>query len=557
MIEKILIKKNEYYDSFRLMNISSQIKAMTGVIDAAVFAGTPANKELVASMGFEEEKLKEASSNDTVVLIKSRNEEAADAALAEAKRLLASGFGLDRKGIRAVPSVTIAGNVMPSANFVLISIPGDYAATEAERALSAGYDVMIFSDNVPLEEEVRLKQLAEVKGRWLMGPDCGTAIINGIPLGFANSVRKGKIGLVGAAGTGLQEVSVLIDRVGHGISQAIGTGGRDLYDAVRGWCTRQGLRALNNDPDTEVIVLVSKSCGSKTARLLEEDLKNLHKPVVVCVLDASFHIRPSGNIYPVLTLEEAAIRATNLVNCVSITREPKRLFVRGIYSGGSLAAEAVIILEQHLGPIGSNLIPDRKGASDPWVLNGHFVVDTGDDFYTRGRPHPMIDHTIRERFFETQGKDPEVAVILFDVVLGTGAHDDPASVLAKAVEKARANNPGIFFVASVCGTKHDRQNLDQQRLKLEKAGVIVAESNAAAVRQAVRLSIAKFPDRTELSASERERFALFQKEIAVINVGLNLFSEALHLIGCPVVQVNWQPPRQLDPETKRLLNKLR
>jgi FdrA protein len=560
LIIKVFVKKNEYYDSVRLMAISSKIKELTDVIDAAVFVATPSNKKLVVSMGFTQHELMKATSNDTVVAIKAKNENGAEIALAKAKESLSTGFGFDSglRGIRTVPSISMASQVMPSANFVLISIPGEYAAVEAERALKSGYDVMIFSDNVSLEEEVRFKQLADSKGKWLMGPDCGTAIINGIPLGFANFVRKGKVGLVGAAGTGLQEVSVLIDRAGYGVSQAIGTGGRDLYDAVQGWCTRQGLKALDYDPDTEVIVLVAKSCGTKTKKVLMEDLQGLHKPVIVCVLDTTMDLRPGHNIFPVLTLDEAARMSANLLNHAATKRDPKRRFIRGIYSGGSLAAEAVIILEQHLGSVGSNLSSNRKGVSDPWVLSGHFIVDTGDDFFTRGRPHPMIDHSVREIFFESQSKDPEVAVILFDVVLGTGAHANPASVLAHTVEKARANSSEIIFIASICGTQHDQQELEQQRQRLENTGVIVADSNAAAVWKAVRiLATPLLSEEVELHIDERERFSLFKKKIEIINVGLSDFATELHKTTSPVIHVDWKPPQQLDKETKRLLDRVR
>src|SRR5690606_14776291 len=125
--------------------------------------------------------------------------------------------------------------------------PGVYAAFEAFRALENNLNVMMFSDNVTVEDEIKLKDLAVKKDLLMMGPDCGTAIINGVGLCFANKIKRGPIGLVAASGTGLQEVTVLIDQFGGGISQAIGVGGRDLSKDVMGRMTLHAINALNAD----------------------------------------------------------------------------------------------------------------------------------------------------------------------------------------------------------------------------------------------------------------------------------------------------------------------
>src|SRR4030095_10708603 len=129
------------------------------------------------------------------------------------------------------------------ADIALISVPGDYAAAEALKALAQGLNVMLFFDNVAIADERAIKLYARARTLLVMGPDCGTAIVNGVPLGFANVVRRGDIGLVAASGTGLQEVTCRIHNLGGGISQAIGTGGRDLKDAGGGMPVLQGAAA--------------------------------------------------------------------------------------------------------------------------------------------------------------------------------------------------------------------------------------------------------------------------------------------------------------------------
>jgi succinyl-CoA synthetase alpha subunit len=393
------------------------------------------------------------------------------------------------------------GNLV-GANLALISTPGEYAAAEAFKALSLGLNVMLFSDNVDLKDEIALKRFAQERDLIVMGPDCGTAIINGIPLAFANVVRRGVIGVVGASGTGLQQVTCLVDRWGGGISQAIGTGGHDLHRDVGGISMLQGLKALAADPSTSVIVLISKPPSPEVAGKVLEAAGVAGKAVVVNFLGADPDQVRRKNIYPAATLEDAAAAAVALadgktpearrasVPSPSITPlAPQQRYVRGLYSGGTFCYEASLLLKKELGQINSNT-PVEPGdrLSDVWTSRKHTVVDLGDDLFTRGRPHPMIDHRLRNERLIKEADDPEVAVLLLDIVLGYGSHPDPAAEMVPAIQKARdlATKAGrhLIIMGFVCGTAADPQNLSKQEMAFREVGVTLAESNAQAVRMA-------------------------------------------------------------------------
>jgi succinyl-CoA synthetase alpha subunit len=411
----------------------------------------------------------------------------------------------------AVPpkSTEMAVAAAPDINFALISTPGEYAAAEAMKALQLGLHVMLFSDNVTLEDEVALKQLGRDRDLLVMGPDCGTAIINGVPLAFANVVRRGKIGCIGASGTGLQQVTCLIDRQGAGISQAIGTGSHDLHKSVGGITTLQGIAALGGDPDTTVLVLISKPPAPEVAQKVLAAANKIGKPVVVNFIGADPASIKGKNLYPVTTLEEAAAAAVAL----SRGRKPARRrsvptrtafvrlaagqrYIRGLYSGGTFCYEATLLLGRMLGKTGarvwSNAPVNKDDAlTDIWHSREHTIIDLGDDVFTRGRPHPMIDHRLRNERLLIEADDAEVAVILFDVVLGYGSHPDPAGEVVTAVRAARARNATkkrqIAFVGFVCGTPGDPQDLTKQEATLRAVGVELAPSNAAAVRMAAAI----------------------------------------------------------------------
>ena len=401
----------------------------------------------------------------------------------------------------------------PASNLALISTPGDYAAAEAEKAIRLGLNVMMFSDNVALADEVALKALAEAKGLIFMGPDCGTAIVDGVPLGFANAVQRGTIGVIAASGTGLQQVTCLVDRWGKGISQAIGTGGRDLKLEVGGTTMLRALAMLAADEETTVIVLVSKPPAQAVADRILKAAAKIDKPVVVNFLGADLEPKSGSGLYAAATLDEAAALAVMLADGIepesaTVDAAPDgpaeaaaaaklvadQKYVRGLYTGGTFCYEALLILSKALKGVYSNtpLGPDTA-LDDPWKSREHTVVDLGDDSFTRGRPHPMIDPALRnERIVEEAG-DPAVAVILLDLVLGHGAHGDPGADLVAAIraaqKRAAENDRQIAFVASVCGTKNDPQDLARQETMLRDAGVLLAESNAAAARLTLRLAL--------------------------------------------------------------------
>jgi succinyl-CoA synthetase alpha subunit len=374
---------------------------------------------------------------------------------------------------------------------------------------------MLFSDHVSLEEEIALKRLAAEKGLLMMGPDCGTAIINGRPLCFANVVRRGTIGIVAASGTGLQETSCVIDKLGGGVTQAIGTGGRDLKnEKVGGTMMLIGIEALKNDPNTKVIVVVSKPPAESVAGTVVEALAQSGKPSVVQFIGMKPGARRQG-IHYATNLEEAAGMAVALAagrpyqshtfTIPEVTvkelvdRETKgfssgQRYLRGLFTGGTLADEALLLLDGAVGRVYSNNQSDEKLIpKDPHVSVQHTIVDLGDDVFTVGRPHPMIDPSTREDRITRETEDPEVAVIMLDIVLGYGSHEDPAGAILDALERAKTHRREaggyLSVVASVTGTERDFQNLSVQKAKLESIGCVVMPSNyqaAMLVREILR-----------------------------------------------------------------------
>jgi FdrA protein len=446
------VERGRYLDSVALMRLSRRLAALPGIEDAALMIGTPSNKDLLRGAGLLAADGEAAGPNDIVIAVR-----AADEALA--RRALAGAFEVEievsASGFPRTRSFAAALDRLPSANLALISVPGEFAAAEARRALGAGLHALVFSSGVPLEEERALKLLAKDKGLLLMGPDCGTAIIGGEPVAFANALPRGDIGIVSASGTGLQEVACLIARLGAGLSHGIGVGGRDLDERVGALGTLAAIDALERDAGTRTIVLLSKPPSPRIADQVFDRLKSCSKPSVVCFL---------GLDKPGLarTLREAAEMATG-------RKVPEEKFDQGrtkgrveaLYCGGTLCSEAEIIFR-------------RRG------LAGHRFVDLGDERYTRGRPHPMIDPEIRNEHLARAAADADVGVILVDVVLGYGSHADPAGVLLKAQLKK-------IIVASVIGTDQDPQVRSRQVAALRAAGVRVAPSNAHAAEWAAEL----------------------------------------------------------------------
>jgi FdrA protein len=383
-------------------------------------------------------------------------------------------------------------------------VPGEYAAFEARRALRSGLHVFLFSDNVSLEEEIGLKSLGDDLGLLVMGPDCGTALIGGAPLGFANAVRRGGIGIVASSGTGLQEVSTLVHRFGEGVSNALGTGGRDLWAPVGGRTFLAALDALGRDPLTRALLLIAKPGAPEIQARIYDRLAGLGKPSVVYFLGAARESSREGVVFAE-DLEHAARCAVALLRgepppATSTTTVPareiaQRLYadlapgqtaVRGLFAGGTLAQEAATAIRLALGAPEDG--DHEHAAGELLNLCGHRVLDLGDDAYTRGRPHPLIDPRLRNDQIVAEAARGDVALFLVDIILGYGAHADPAGALRPALERAReaaaraGGRPHVL--ASITGTEDDPQSYDAQRAKLEGAGVVVAESSSVAAQAA-------------------------------------------------------------------------
>ncbi|WP_188692025.1 acyl-CoA synthetase FdrA [Silvimonas amylolytica] len=496
---------NMYQDSVSLMQISAQIAGLDGIEQASVVMGTPANIIQLQDAGLGQDF--KAGPNDLIIAVRGAAA-ACDTALELAQTRLTAKPASDEGDIRKVAPASLAMGVetMPEASLALISVPGDYAAAEAIKALQLGLNVMMFSDNVPMAQEVEIKQLANRKNRIVMGPDCGTAIINGIPLGFANVVKRGAIGVVAASGTGLQEVTCRIDQLGEGVSQALGTGGHDLHEEVGGISMLYGLQALIEDAATKVIVLVSKPPAPAVADKIMARASAAGKPVVVHFLGAPRDaLAPQGITFAHTLGDAAEVAVAKLHNQpapASIARladadaakltalcavlPASRKDIRGVFAGGTFCFEAQLICQQ-AGFVASSNTPvaGNKTLADLWTGHGHTVVDMGDDAYTRGRPHPMIDPTLRNARILSDMADPATAVVLFDLVLGYGAAAAPADALLQALQSAPR---GPVLVALVCGTEADPQVRQRQVDALRAAGVLVAGSNAEAAVWASKIA---------------------------------------------------------------------
>ncbi|KEY59225.1 acyl-CoA synthetase FdrA [Serratia sp. DD3] len=491
---------NLYQDSVSLMQISAQISKLPGIEQASVVMGTETNLSQLRDAGLDDGC--KAGPNDLIIAVRGEEDACREALEIAHQRLNSKPKESNSDGLRAptLVSLEMAAEQQPDINLALISVPGDYAAAEAIKALHLDMNVMLFSDNVSLEQEKQIKLLAQRKNRLVMGPDCGTAIINGLPLGFANVVKGGSIGIVGASGTGLQEVSCRIDQLGAGISQALGTGGHDLHEEIGGISMLHGLQALAADPATQVIVLISKPPARPVAERILERAQACGKPVVVNFLGAAAEDITRPGVTAAATLADAAGIAVALANGTvvpdSVTRIPQqdieilesvigdlaasRWAIRGVFAGGTFCYEGQLLCQQQ-GFIAASNTPVKGNTrlADIWRSEGHTLIDMGDDDFTRGRPHPMIDPTLRNQRIEQELNDPETAVVLFDLVLGYGASAEPATELLALLAKHHSSN-GPLLIAHVCGTEADPQQRSRQVAALREAGVLVAGCNAQA-----------------------------------------------------------------------------
>ncbi len=502
MKERVVVHKGSYHDSAFLMRVARDLNAQEDVAESVVLMGTEMNVELLRSAGFDDPALDGVGPMDMLVGLRAKSEEGLDAVEAELARLLLAGAQSAAKdGPRRYGGLDEALADRPDTNLVSVAVPGTYAAFVAEQALDAGRHVFLFSNNVALEDEIRLKERAVAEGRLLMGPDCGTAILAGVGLGFANRARRGAVGMVGASGTGLQEVSCLLHNAGVGISQAIGTGSRDLAAEVGGRMSEFGLRLLAEDSDTQVLVLICKHPAEEVAERMHDVLAGLGKPSVVRYLGDKARDNADGVRYAD-SLDEAASMVLEALGHKKARQEfdveamaaeilgganPLSGRLVGLFGGGSLASEAALVLRNK----GLQVqVPEHPLEVEPALEGeGHLIVDTGEDFYTQGKPHPMVDQAVRCALIRDVGRDPAVDCILLDLVLGDGAHLDPAPEMAQAVEAARKarGGKGLFVIASLSGTDLDPQGLERQRNILRGAGVVVQPSAARAAALAAVL----------------------------------------------------------------------
>jgi FdrA protein len=479
------VRRATYLDSIVLMRMSREIAALAGVEEAGLIMGTPANKEILREAGILGPEGEKAEAGDLILALRAADADTAEAALAEARRLLDRPSALGSAATADAPrTLRAALRELPDANLALISVPGDFAVAEARKALDLGLNAMIFSDNVPLTDEVALKREARERGLMVMGPDCGTAIIAGVPLAFANVVPRGDIGIIGASGTGIQEISCLIARAGRGVSHAIGTGGRDLKAEVGAITTLMAIDALEADAATKHLVLVSKPPAAEVARLVLDRIGRSAKPFTVCFIGASGLALPP-NARAAVTLKAAAELALGRPLAVRLASlpplRPRGPYVRGLFAGGTLCSEAQVMFAAAGVAVSSN-VPVPGATALTGAPAGHALIDLGDDQFTRGRPHPMIEPAVRDAPLAAALADENVGVVLLDVVLGYGGHADPAGHLAQALGGRR---DGVVIIASVTGTDADPQPRREQVRKLEAAGVLVAESNEDAAALAL------------------------------------------------------------------------
>ena len=493
MITQYRIIHDTYQDSVQLMRVASDVSEISGVSNAEALMGTPSNRErLVESAQLTTEELEDVGPDDVLLIAEAPDDHTATEAVeAMASKLHTAESPANETSEMKPQSIRRAAGDMANPQVASISVPGEYATKVAWNALHEGLHVHLFSDNVPLADEKALKTTAQEMDRLVMGPDCGTAIVDGHPFGFANEVSSGSIGLVAASGTGLQAVSSRISRRGGGISQAVGTGGRDLTEHIEAKTTQTALNMLDDDPETDVIVIISKPPSDAAVEAVSASLEDAKTPVIAhfqgttknydnvqmteTLADTADIALEQSGIEPSVT--DSRLPDSQLKTAVNSLSAEKR-WVRGLFTGGTLCTEAALTLAESGKQIQSN-VGIGEPVSDPASPSGHAVLDLGTDDLTAGRPHPMIDLTLRNNLFRQALEDPSVGIIILDVVLGHGAHEDPAGALANVLDTTESDS---LVIASVCGTDEDPQHRTSQIETLETAGIFVAESNATAAR---------------------------------------------------------------------------
>lgn len=571
--------KDSYQDSINLMLLTNEVNEVDGVNQGQVMMATDANKDMLKTAGLYTDEVEAAGANEMAIVIDTDEESVMDDVLETVDNFLEDlSSGSEEGGLSEVDNWSDALEGLEDANLALVSVPGEYAADEIERGLDNGLNVFSFSDNVPLEDEIRLKKKAHEKGLLLMGPDSGTGVISSVPLAFTNVSTPGNIGIVGASGTGIQETATIINELGGGLVHAIGTGGRDLHEDVGAITMLDSIAALEEHDPTDVILVISKPPAKSVRDKVVKTLQSVSKPVVAIFLGEK-PTEHEGNVALAYTLEEAARTAVDLANGEEVKESYTQPLdfevedtlsegktVKGLYSGGTLANEAATLIADAL-DLGS------IQSEDGFILNTHGfqVMDLGDDIYTQGKPHPMIDPEVRVNKLEEVLEDETTGVILLDVVLGYGSHPDMAGALApsikEALDEAKESGRELYVISSIVGTEQDPQGLEEARKTLEDAGVIVAPSNEHAIRYALKLmdKEVEFPKKTfvdytgetvalpEISESTAD---LINTPPRVINIGIKSFTEPIIEFGGEALQFNWRPRAGGNQKLIHILNEL-
>lgn len=578
---KTVIQKGSYHDSVVLMLLTNHISSLDGVKKVSIMMATPANKDIYRQSGLATEELEQAGANDMVIVADVDDEECMSRIEDEIEVFFKkqSAENKNKKSEESVQSWEDALEKRPDANLALISVAGAYAAAEADRALDEGLNVFMFSDNVSLEDEVHLKKKANEKGLAVMGPDCGTAIMSGVPIAFANLVSPGPIGIVGASGTGIQELTTIIDRLGGGVRNAIGTGGRDLSIEVGGITMLDMINAMEQDDSVKVMIVISKPPAKAVREKITNRLRMVNKPVVTVFMGEKPEYHEKG-FYHAYTLDEAARMAVALSKGEEISgktvhapektgfQKEEKKTIKAYYSGGTLAGEAAMLIKDAL----HMEIPPEDIEGYMLKTEGYVVVDLGDDAYTKGKPHPMIDPAKRIECMKEALEDPDTGVILFDIMLGYGSHEDMAGALLPVIQELKAEaekaERKLFFVATVCGTTKDYQGYEKAVETLKSAGVIVCDTNKLAVQTALNLTGNDFEE-PEKEIREKENVGvpaekaseklveLLSGKPRIINIGLPSFADVARKYGCETTQYDWAPPAGGDLEMIKILSWMR
>lgn len=482
MTKVVEVRRGLYRDSVALMQLSHTVAGLPGVESALIAMATPLNLDLLPGLGFE--PVAGTSPDDLLVAISADDHDALSSALGRLEELFSARESNGHAAAAVAAHTTKSALKRSGAHLAVVSVPGPHAFVEAMDALEQDADVMLFSDNVPVDQEIRLKDEAHARGLLVMGPDCGTAIVGGVGLGFANVMVPGRVGLVAAAGTGAQQVCALLDAAGVGVSAVLGTGGRDLSDAVQARTTLDAMNLLDAHAGTDLIVVLSKPPAREVAERVKAAAEQLQTPSVLGFLG-----RGRDDLTALTGKALAALGLPSLESPhwpAKRSRPPRAGALRGLFSGGTLCDEAMVIAAAALGPIGSNIPLEPEWALGPELTApGHLMIDFGDDQLTQGRPHPMIDSTLRLERFGQEIKDPRCGVVLLDVVLGVGADPTPTVALVPVIEAAVAQD--VAVVVSLIGTRGDPQGLESTATALQSAGADVYLSNAAAARAATEL----------------------------------------------------------------------